>query len=155
MVLLEKYQGYTIRLQRPLLNNVERIGRGISRFIPHYSIDRMDGVSALVLLYDEPLAFDSVSDILPLVDQVVVVDAGKHPASLPESDKIVSVRTPAEQDLQAKIGLLLSRYRWVLRWDGDFRCNEETKSYIDFIRSVKDGYWQIKCMVAKIGRAHV
>ena len=148
IVLIEGYEGLDIRLGRPYLNMLEKIGRSVGRFLPHKQYPRSDGVSALFLIRDEPLAYDSIRSILPLVDEVVVVDCGRQRPVLPSDKKIVYVHTPPEQDSQAKIGMILSRYRWVLRWDGDFLPTEETKKIIEYARDLKQGYWQIRCMVA-------
>lgn len=149
-MLKEEYQEYMVRLGRPLLNPIERIGRHMSSKLPHVTYERVDGVSAIVLLRNEPMAYESVASILPLVDEVVVVDSSDITPHLPMSDKIIYTHTLPEQDTQFKIGMLLSKYRWLLRWDGDFLPTDETEGFIDLLRTLKQGYWQVKCCVANI-----
>lgn len=149
-MLQDRYKNKKVYLNRPILNPVEKNSRNILRFFPHYNVNRMDGVSAIVLLRDEPLAFDSIISILPFVDEVIVVDSSSISYDLPISNKIVYVHAPPEQDMQFKIGMLLSHFRWLLRWDGDFLSVPETKEFLDTIRSIKDGYWQVKTMVVNV-----
>lgn len=154
-LLQEKYRDYEIRLGRPLLNPIERIGRHITSVFPHYEYDRPLGVSAIVLLRDEPMAYESVNQILPLVDEVVVVDSSDGITDLPGDERINYVHTPPEQDSQFKIGMLLSHYHWLLRWDGDFTVTDETQCFIERLRRIKEGYWQIKSMVANVHDNHI
>jgi len=137
-------------LVRPVLDKVEQVGRTLLKMSPHYSIDRKEGVTALVLLFNEPLAFQAVETILPYVDEVVVVDASDNIPQLPQSEKIQYIRTPAEQNMQVKIGLLLSKYRWILRWDGDFTPSYDIVEFLQMTKLKPDGYWQIKGMVKNI-----
>lgn len=151
----DKYKGYDIRLGRPFLNPIEKMGRTVLRFSPHIRIRKPHGISALTLLRDEPMAYESISSILPMVDEVVVVDSSKRKAKIPVSDKIIYVYTPPEQDVQSKIGVLLCKYQWILRWDGDFLSTDETEGFLEYVRSIKEGYWQIKCMVANIDKGEI
>jgi len=140
------------RLGRPFIDKVESVGRKLTHVLPHYTIPRKEGISAIVLLLDEPIAYQSVETILPYVDEVVVVDASTTITKLPPSSKITYMRTPAEQNMQVKIGMLLSRYRWILRWDGDFLPASELKQLLQITKQHPDGYWQVKTWVRNIDK---
>ena len=138
-------------LVRPYLDLIEQVGRNVCRYyISHPKYERPEGITALVLLLDEPMAYESVEAILPYVDEVVVVDASETITTLPTNDKIQYVHTPAEQNMQVKIGLLLSRYRWILRWDGDFSVATDLKKFLQLTLEYPTGFWQIKGMVRNI-----
>ena len=140
------------RLGRPFIDKVESVGRKLTHVLPHYTIPRKEGISAIVLLLDEPMAYASIESILPYVDEVVVVDASDTITHIPTHKKITYVLTPAEQNMQVKIGMLLSQYRWILRWDGDFLPSAELSHLLDIPKHYPDGYWQVKTWVRNIDK---
>ena len=150
--MIERYKEVPVRLERRFFDPLEQTVRHVtSVFKPiRWVDDRLAGVTALTLTMDEPLVFESVVSILPLVDEVVVVDAGRNKAKLPMSDKIIHVRAPPGFNTQFKVGLLLSHYHWILRWDADFLVTFETQKLLDKYRDVSDGFCQVKCMVANV-----
>lgn len=136
-------------LGRPFINKVEKVCRGISRFFPHYNVDRKEGITAVMKIRNEPLAAEALATISDYVDQVVVVDASDTPVHL-QGKKVTYITAPAEQNLQVKLGMLLSRYRWVLRWDGDFHPAKELPQLLTLTKQYPRGYWQIKALVRNI-----
>lgn len=141
-------------LGRPFINKVEAVCRKISHHGPQYHVDRLDGITAVMKIRNEPLALEAMASIRPFVDQIVVVDASDDPLNLESSDDITYVRTPAEQNLQVKIGMLLSKYRWILRWDGDFKVADELEELLLVTKQYPRRYWQVKALVRNIDRSN-
>lgn len=144
-----------IFLERPFADKMEKIFRSITQHLIPFRQIRKNGISAIMLTRDEPLFKQSLKDILPLVDEVVVVDAGKKKVSVIKSDKVIYVRTEPEQNTQFKIGLLLSHYHWIIRWDADFLLNDETERFIEYLRTNNTGYWMVKCHIANVSNGKI
>lgn len=104
--------------------------------------NRKEGISALILLRNEPWIEPSILSIKDIVDEYIIVDCSTD--NTPK--KIVRIKNQENLNLkyvhiepdyhkQMKIAIKLSSRKWLLRWDGDFIAY---KSGIRNIKKIKD-----------------
>lgn len=105
---------------------------------PATSIDREQGISAMVCTYNEEDWIEpSLLSVKELVDEYIVIDSSSD-----QTPQIVS-RIKDEHGLnikmrRVKVGLGLARsfalklssYRWILQWDGDFIAKDGASKYL-------------------------
>ena len=83
---------------------------------------RKSGVSAVVIVRDEPWIEMSLCSILDVVDEIIVVDASSDDSCENVAKKlgVRYIRTLPSITEQFKLGLSMSQHTWILSWGADF-----------------------------------
>lgn len=104
--------------------------------------NRKEGISALILLRNEPWIEPSILSIKDIVDEYVIVDCSTDdtPKKIEriknqENLNLKYVHMEPDYYKQLEVAIKLSSREWLLRWDGDFIAYE---SGIRSIKKIKD-----------------
>lgn len=101
---------------------------------------RAEGLTAVVLNRNELTLADSLRSIDPVVDEIVVVDAstGEHLERAVQicggNPKIKFTHMEPDYSEQLRVGVEISTWRWLLKWDADFVATPQTKKLREFVR---------------------
>lgn len=107
------------------LGGITKITRRLFLVPDSDKLGRRDGISLLVVSRNEPWLDLSLRSVKDYVNEIVLVDASDG-LWRSEVDGIASrfgvrlFRIGTDYKTQTREALLKSRYKWLLRWDGDF-----------------------------------